>query len=37
MCLPLRISGGFGHKISGKKAKAVSFIEEFSPEVSHSH
>lgn len=37
MCLPLRISGGFGHKISGKKAKALSFIDEFSPEVIYSH
>lgn len=37
MCLPLWIVGGFGHKISEKKAKAVSFIEEFCPEVFHSH
>lgn len=33
MWLPFRISGGFGHTISGKKARALSFTEEFSPEI----
>lgn len=37
MCLPFGISGGFGHRISGKKARALSFPEEFSPEVFYSH
>lgn len=37
MCLPLGISGGFGHKISGKDKRAVSFTEEFPPEVFSRH
>lgn len=37
MCLPLGISGGLGHTISGKNVRAVSFIEEFSLEVVYGH
>mgnify|MGYP007046027680 CR=1 FL=1 len=37
MCLPFRISGGFGHRISGKKARALCITEEFSPDIFYSH